>query len=143
MGYNKNHMVATEGHVFIDGEEILDCVKFELKATPEIAEGKTIGERTSSSRWTGIKYTGSITRYRSTPFLKNVLKKYRESGVIPELTIQGVMDDKASDYYQKYGNDAVTAVGCTLTGDIPLSSLDTAGKFVEDTISFNAYDVLL
>lgn len=52
------------------------------------------------------------------------------------------MDDKGSDYYQMYGSDTVTAVGCVFTGDIPLMALDTAGGVREDAISFNAKDVI-
>ena len=53
------------------------------------------------------------------------------------------MDDKGSDFYQKYGSDVVTAVGCVFTGDIMLMALDTSSDGVrEDAISFNAKDVI-
>jgi len=53
------------------------------------------------------------------------------------------MEDKNSDYYKEYGTNTVTCVGCVLTGDLPLTMLDSGGDVVEDSISFNAKDVLI
>ena len=58
------------------------------------------------------------------------------------MTIQGIMNDENSDYYKDNGNDTVTCVGCVLTGDIPLTALDSAGEVVDDAISFNAKDIV-
>ena len=140
--YNANPIALSEGKVFIDGVQVLTGVKCEIKFTPEVWTGKVLGERSPSSRWTGYTITGSITQRTSTPWLKEKIQQYQEDGVTPEMTIQGVMDDKGSDYYQAYGSDTVTAVGCVLTGDIPLMALDTAGGAREDAISFNAKDVI-
>lgn len=140
--YNANPIALSEGKVFIDGVQVLTGVKCEIKFTPEVWTGKVLGERSPSSRWTGYTITGSITQRTSTPWLKEKIQQYQKDGVTPEMTIQGVMDDKGSDYYQEYGSDTVTAVGCVLTGDIPLMALDTAGGAREDAISFNAKDVI-
>mgnify|MGYP000810461413 CR=1 FL=1 len=125
--YNDNPIALSEGKVFVDGVQILDGVKFELKFTPDVYTGKVLGERSPSSRWMGYTITGTITRRISTPWYKEIVQKYQKDGITPECTIQGVMDDKGSDYYQMYGSDTVTAVGCVFTGDIPLMALDTAG----------------
>lgn len=141
--YNKKPIVLTEGKVFIDGEEIFDCVKCEIKFTPETYTGKVLGERSPSTRWKGFTITGTITRRRSTPFLKEIVQRYQKDGVEPEFTIQGVMDDKGSDYYRDYGSDTIMAVGCIFTGDIILTSLDSSGDVVDDSISFNAKDIIV
>ena len=52
------------------------------------------------------------------------------------------MEDKNSDFYKQYGSNTVTCVGCVLTGDLPLTMLDSGGDVVEDAISFNAKDIL-
>ncbi len=140
--YNANPIALSEGKVFIDGVQVLTGVKCEIKFTPDVWEGKVLGERSPSSRWTGYKITGSITQRTSTPWLKEKIQQYQKDGVTPEMTIQGVMDDQGSDYYQEYGSDVVTAVGCVLTGDIPLMALDVGGGAREDAISFNAKDVI-
>lgn len=101
-----------------------------------------LGERTPSSRWLGYTITGSITRRRSNNWLREKIKEYKASGATPELTIQGIMDDTNSDYYRDFGTDTVTAVGCVLTGDLPLTALDSAGEIVDDVIGFNAKDIM-
>lgn len=142
MEYNKNPISLREGHIFIDGVECADSVKCEIKFTPDVWTGKQLGERTPSSRWLGYAITGSITRRRSNNWLREKIKEYKASGATPELTIQGIMDDANSDYYAAHGTDTVTAVGCVLTGDLPLTALDSGGDVVDDVIAFNAKDIV-
>ena len=142
MEYNKSPISLREGKVFIDGIEVMDSVKCEIKFTPEVWSGKQLGERTNSNRWLGYAITGAITRRRSTPWLKETIAKYRKSGATPELKIQGIMNDKNSDYYADFGSDTVTAVGCVLTGDLNLTNLDSGGEIVDDVVAFSAKDIV-
>ena len=142
MEYNKSPMSLREGKIFIDGVECADGVKCTINFTPTVWSGTQLGERTPSSRWLGYTITGSITRRRSNNWLREKIKEYMASGATPELTIQGIMDDTNSDYYRDFGTDTVTAVGCVLTGDLPLTALDSAGEIVDDVIGFNAKDIM-
>lgn len=142
MEYNKSPISLREGKVMLDGLVVADSVKCEIKFTPDVWTGKQLGERTPSSRWLGGKLAGNITRRRSTPFLKQKIQEYLKSGATPEMTIQGIMDDKNSDYYEKYGSDTVTVVGCVLTGDLTLTSLDSEGEILDDNIAFNGKDLV-
>lgn len=142
MNYNKSPISLREGKVFIDGVEVLDAVKCEIKFTPDVWTGRQLGERTPSSRWVGATITGTITRRRSTPWLKDLIAKYNKTKATPEFTIQGIMSDQNSDYYQANGDDIVTCVGCVLTGDLPLTALDSEGTVVDDAISFNVKDLV-
>lgn len=142
MEYNKSPISLREGKVFVDGIECVDSVKCEIKLTPDVWTGRQLGERTPSSRWLGYTITGTITRRRSTPWLKEAIAKYRDSKATPELIIQGIMNDENSDYYAENGSEVVTCVGCVLTGDLPLIALDSAGDVVDDAISFNAKDLV-
>lgn len=142
MEYNKNPISLREGRVMLDGLVVADSVKCEIKFTPDVWTGKQLGERTPSSRWLGGKIAGTITRRRSTPFLKEKIREYLKSGATPEMTIQGIMDDKNSDYYASYGSDTVTVVGCVLTGDLTLTSLDSEGEILDDNIAFNGKDLV-
>lgn len=142
MEYNKSPISMREGKIFIDGLEAFDGIACTIKVTPEVWQGKQLGDRTPSSRYLGYAVTGTITRRRSTPWLKDIIKKYKETGETPELTIQGIMDDKGSDYYAQHGSDTITCVGCVLTGDINLIQLDSNGEVVDDAISFNAKDIV-
>lgn len=142
MKLNRNPMALTMGEAFMDGVKVMDGVKLEIKFTPKVASASYIGDATPSSRWIGGSYTASITRYRSTNFLEEKIREYRKTGVTPEITLQGIMTDKNSDYYAEYGEHTVTAVGCVMTGDLTLFSLDTSGEFVEEVIGFNVKDVI-
>lgn len=142
MEYNKSPISLREGKVFIDGVECMDSIKCDIKLTPDVWSGKQLGEKTNSSRWLGYSITGSITRRRSTPWLKEKIAEYRKSGKTPELKIQGIMNDENSDYFEGYGSDTVTAVGCVLTGDLSLTALDSGGEVVDDVIAFSAKDIV-
>lgn len=138
MQYNKSPIVLTRGRAFINGVEVMDCIKLSFKWTPKIWSGTQLNEVTPSTRWVGGSYTGEITERRTTAWLKEVVKSFIESGETPELTIQGISNDENSDYYESYGSETITLVGCVLTGDIDLLSLDSDGEVVEDSIAFNA-----
>mgnify|MGYP003436603239 CR=1 FL=1 len=142
MEYNKSPISLREGKVFINGVECLDSVKADIKFTPDVWTGRQLGERTPSSRWLGYSISGNITQRRSTPFLKDAIAEYKRTGKTPEFTIQGIMNDEASDYYKDNGNITCTCVGCVLTGDLNLINLDSGGDVVDDAISFNAKDIV-
>ncbi len=136
--YHKNPISLREGKVFLDGLEVFDSVKCEIKFTPDVWKGKQLGDRSSSSRWLGYDITGSITRRRTTAWLKETIQGYIKTGKTPEFTIQGIMNDAGSEYYDNNGSDTVTVVGGVLTGDLSLLSLDAEGQVLDDVIGFNA-----
>lgn len=142
MKYNYSPISLRDGHVYLDGVEIADSIKCEIKFTPDIWQGRQLGELSPSSRWLGYTITGTITRRRSSTWLEDKLAEYKKSHETPEMTIQGVMDDPNSDFYKTHGKSVVTCVGCVLTGDLPLTMLDSGGEVVEDSISFNAKDIV-
>ena len=142
MSYNKNPISMREGKAFIDGVEVLDGVKLEIKFTPETWSGKQLGERSNSTRWLGYTVTGTITRRRSTNFLEDKIREYKQSGLTPEMSITGIIDDKNSDYYNLHGTHSVTVVGVVMTGDLNLVNLDSNGEIVDDVITFNAKDIV-
>ena len=142
MEYNKNPISLREGKVFIDGVEVLDSVNCTINFTPDVWTGRQLGERSQSSRWLGYSITGTITRRRSTNWLSTKIKQYLKNGGTPEMKILGVMNDKNSDYYAAHKSDVVTVVGVVLTGDLPLTRLDSAGEVVDDSINFNAKELV-
>lgn len=143
MEYNHAPISLREGHVFLDGVEVADSITCTINFTPDVWTGRQLNELTPSSRWIGYAVTGTIGRRRSTRWLEEKISEYMTSHETPEMTIQGIMDDPNSDYYKTYGASTVTCVGCVLTGDLPLTMLDSGGEVVEDSIGFNAKDVIL
>ena len=138
MVYNKNPISLKEGSVYIDGVVVADSVTCSINFTPQVWTGRQLGERSPSSRWLGYQISGTITRRRSTNWLETKIKEYLASGATPELTIQGIMADDNSDYYAAHGTNVVTCVGVVMTGDLPLTRLDSNGEIVDDNIAFNA-----
>lgn len=143
MEYNKAPISLRDGHVYLDGVEILDTIKCDIKFTPDVWEGRSLGDLSPNTRWLGYKITGTIGRRRSTRWLEKAIKSYIDSHETPEMTITGVMDDHNSDYYKEFGASVVTCVGVVLTGDLPLTLLDSGGDVVEDSISFNAKEIII
>ncbi|MDR1692224.1 MAG: phage tail tube protein [Oscillospiraceae bacterium] len=140
--YNERPISLREGKMFIDGDMVADNIKALIKFTPETWTGGQLGKKQKSTRWLGCAIAGSMTRRRTTTFLADAIKKYLETGETPEFTIQGIMDDANSDYYDENGTIVTTCLGCVLTGDLTLISLDTKGEVLEDEIAFNVYDIV-
>ena len=140
--HNTQPISLREGKVILDGVVIMDHVACTINMTPDVWEGRQLGERTKSRKWLGYAITGSITRRRSTNWLRQLINGYIRTGRTPEFTIQGLMNDDNSDFFQKHGNDLVTCVGCVLTGDLPLARLDSNGDIVDDVINFGAKNIV-
>ncbi|MCD8150600.1 MAG: phage tail tube protein [Clostridiales bacterium] len=138
MAENTKPLSLKEGHVYIDGVEVIDAAKLSIVYTPTVWSGKILGDKGTNRRWLGRDITGTIDEYRTTPRWINIVKQYESDGITPELTIQGIRTDKDSDYYETSGSESVTLTGVVLTGDINLISLDTDGDVVKDSIAFGA-----
>ncbi len=142
MAVNKRRVSLREGSLFLNGTKILDAVKCEAVYTPEVAESRGLKEKGLSRRWIGHDITGTITEYRTTPWVHDAIKGYIKSGVTPEFTLQGIQNDKNSDYYDKNGKIKVTLKGVVLTGDLSLLNLDAEGELLQDEIEFGAHDMV-
>ena len=142
LAHNKQGISLREGRVFIDGIAVMDAVTCTINVTPDVHSGRQLGEVTPSTKYLGATITGSITRRRSTPWLSEVARRYLRTKRTPEFTIQGVMNDMNSDFAVRHGSDTVTCVGCVLTGDIPLTQLDSNGDVVDDVINFSAKNIV-
>lgn len=140
---NKQRLSLREGAVFKDGIKVMDAVTCSVAFKPTVSESQAIGSRSKDRRWLGYDVAVAITEYRSTPWLKDVVKEYKESGETPEFTIQGIQNDKGSDYNQTYGDETVTVVGCVITGDINLLELDVSGEHTKDNITLGGKDVII
>lgn len=138
---DRDRMSLREGKAFIDGVQILDLIKLESYFTPEVVTSRSVGQKGTSRRYIGHDITGAITEYKSTPWIKDIIKKYLDSGETPKLTIQGIQDDPNSDYGKDYGRDKTTLIGVVLTGDLPLIQLDSEGELVQNELEFGAYDI--
>lgn len=142
MEFNTRPISLRQGKIFIDGIEAADSVSATGTFTPDTWSGKQLGDYSNSTRWLGYNIAVTVTRHRSNPYIKEVIKKYQNTHKTPEITIQGIMDDPDSDFFDKYGNDVCTYVGCVPTGAMPLTALDSNGDVVTDSLTFNARDFI-
>ena len=138
---NKSPLCAREGKVYIDGVLVADCCKFNVKFTPSVWTGKCLSEKGTNRRWTGYDVTGSIEEWKTTNMWKKKILNYIKTGKTPEFKIQGICEDKNSDFYDANKKDEILVVGCVITGDINLMDLDTDGDVVKESISFGAKDI--
>ncbi|WP_206458706.1 phage tail tube protein [Anaerovorax sp. IOR16] len=132
-----------EGKLYLDGNCVMDAIKAEFFFAPEVSESRAIGQKGKSRRWIGRDVTGNISEYKSTPWLKEAVKKYEETGKTPQFTLVGVNDDPNSDYGATYGNDVVTLESVVLTSEIPLIQLDSEGEHVICDYEFGAENVII
>lgn len=139
----KRRLLCTEGRVVLDGRTILDTVKFVAKGTPTVAKSRALGDPGESARWKNLVWTVELTEYRSTPWMREAIKRYLDTGETPQFTIQGINTDKNSDYYDANGADTVTGTGCVITSDIELLGLDTAGETAQNTVTMSVYQMVL
>lgn len=142
MAENARRILLNQGKIFWNGETIADGISCSITITPTVTESTALGEITPSSRWAGVKYEVSVTSYRSRPYAKEYVKEYLDTGLAPEVTIQGVQDDSGSDYYEVYGAQTVTATGCIATGNIVAISVDASSSdHLQDSITFAAKNI--
>ena len=143
MQYNKSSINMAEGKIYIDGVEVMDSIECQITFTPETQEVKYLGAQSKSTRWTGYSIKATVVRGRTNSFLKDMVESYKTTKKTPEYTIQGICDDPGSDYVADgNGPIEVTAVGCVPTGDIDLLHIKTDGGLMQDTITFNVFNVL-
>lgn len=143
MGRNKQRLSLQNGAAYADGLKIMDCISCAITFKPNVSESRVIGSSGTDRRWLSSDINVAITEYKSTPWLKELVKKYKSTGKTPELTIQGVQNDKGSDYNSDYGDEVITAVGCVITSDINLIELDVTGEHVKSSITLGAKDVVI
>lgn len=102
---NKSPLCAREGKIYIDGALVADSCKFQLYVTPKVWEGKTLSEKGTNRRWIGYDITGTLEQWKTTNLWKKKVLDYIKTGKTPEFKIQGICEDKNSDYYDKNKGD--------------------------------------
>lgn len=139
---NTSPLSAREGKVYIDGTLVADTCKFKVTFKPDVWEGKQLGKKSTSRRWTGYDIEVQIEQWKTNRFYRQKINEYLTSGKTPELKIQGIQEDKNSDFYDLTGKETVTCIGCVPTGDIALIDCDTDGDVVKESITLGAYNIV-
>ena len=135
---NSSPLSAREGKVYIDGVLVADSCKFKVVFKPDVWSGKQLSERGTNRRWIGYDIEVQVSQWKTNRMYRTMIEKYLKDGTTPEMTIQGIQDDKNSDFYATNKSEKVTCVGCVPTGDINLIDMDTEGDVVKEEITFGA-----
>ena len=142
--FNQKPIHIAEGYVLFNGVRVYDAIKCTITMTPKTMTSMRLGSVTPDTRWGNTReYKVEITRRRTTSWTRDMINEYKKTGITPELTICGVQSDKDSDFYEKHGDQTVTALGCVPTGDIKILELDADGEWLDDVMTLNAKDVIL
>lgn len=135
---NSSPLSAREGKVYIDGVLVADSCKFKVVFKSDVWSGKQLSERGTNRRWIGYDIEVQVSQWKTNRMYRTMIDKYLKDGTTPEMTIQGIQDDKNSDFYATNKSEKVTCVGCVPTGDINLIDMDTEGDVVKEEITFGA-----
>lgn len=77
MDFNTRPINIRMGKIVIDGIEVADSVSATGTFTPDTWSGKQLGDYSNSTRWLGYNITVSLSEHRSTPWIKDMIKKYQ------------------------------------------------------------------
>lgn len=135
---NTSPITAREGYVYLDGVLIADSCKFKVTFKPDVWKGKQLSEKGTNRRWIGYDVEILVEEWKTTNRYNEMVMEYVNSGKTPEVTIQGIRDDKESDYYDNNGGEKITCIGCVPDGDVVLLDMDTEGEVVKESITFGA-----
>lgn len=135
---NSSPLSLREGKVFMDGVLIADSCKCKVVFKPKLWSGHQLSEQGTNRRWIGYDIEVTIEQWKTTRMYRKKIDEYIKTGKTPEMTIQGIQEDKNSDFYDENGVEEVTCVGCVPTGDINLIEMDTDGEVVKESITFGA-----
>lgn len=131
-----------EGKVFLDGTMVADSCKFKVTFKPDVWTGKQLSQKGTNRRWIGYDIEVLVEQWKTNRFYRKKIDEYTKSGKTPEFKIQGIQEDKNSDFWDLNGKEEVTCIGCVPTGDIVLIDCDTEGEVVKESITFGAHELV-
>lgn len=143
MGYllAKDTLNGAEGTIVIerDGKNIVVGNMKNIRTEAEIQSNdmKVVGTRKIQAKNTGVKQTGKGNIYYGSNILVDMILEYINTGVMPEFNLQITNNDPTTGV----GSQVMAYYGCTLTGTIPLSILDSEETMLNHDFSFTYTNV--
>lgn len=132
----KDTVNGAEGKIFVtrDGKniEIAGMKNIKTVAGLQSQDMRVIGTRRIQDKPNGSKQTGSGNIYYGTDLFTSMVLQYINTGVMPEFDIQITNHDPTTSV----GSQVMAYYGCHLTGDIPLSILDSEESMLNYDFNF-------
>lgn len=144
MGYQlaKDTVNGAEGKIFItqNGKnmEIAGMRNIRTNAEIQTQDMRVIGTRKIQQKSNGAKMTGTGNLYYGSNIFTNMVLEYIKTGIMPEFDIQLTNTEESS---ATLGSQVMAYYGCTLTGTIPLSILDSEESMLNYDFNFAYTDV--
>ena len=133
---SKDTVNGAEGKIFVtrDGKniEIAGMKNIKTVAGLQSQDMRVIGTRRIQDKPNGSKQTGSGNIYYGTDLFTSMVLQYINTGVMPEFDIQITNHDPTTSV----GSQVMAYYGCHLTGDIPLSILDSEESMLNYDFNF-------
>lgn len=119
--------------------ELFGIKKIQTTADIQSTDMTVVGTRKIQSKPTGVKQEGTGTVYYGTPLFVEMALQYANTGVMPYFDIQITNNDPTTTV----GEQVMAYYGCKLTGQIPLSILDSDTDMLTFDISFTYSSVAM
>ena len=137
----KDTVNGAEGSVVIerDGQNIVVAGMRNIKTTADIQskDMKVIGTRMIQPKNNGYKPAGTGNIYYGSNIFTDMVLQYIQTGIMPQFNVQ----INNSDPTTSVGSQVMAYYGCTLTGTIPLSVLDSEETMLNYDFNFTYTNV--
>lgn len=132
----KDTVNGAEGKIFVtsNGKNIEVACMRNITTNAEIqsSDMRVIGTRTIQNKNNGAKLTGTGNIYYGTNLFTDMVLQYINTGTMPEFDIQITNQDPATSV----GSQVMAYYGCTLTGTIPMSILNSEEAMLNYDFNF-------
>lgn len=132
----KDTVNGAEGKIFVtsNGKNIEVACMRNITTNAEIqsSDMRVIGTRTIQNKNNGAKLTGTGNIYYGTNLFTDMVLQYINTGTMPEFDIQIINQDPATSV----GSQVMAYYGCTLTGTIPMSILNSEEAMLNYDFNF-------
>ena len=137
----KDTVNGAEGKIIItiDGRNIEVAGMRNITTNADIQSGdmRVVGTRKIQNKNNGVKPTGTGNIYYGSNLFTDMVLQYINTGVMPEFSIQITNDDPTTSIRTQ----VMAYYGCTLTGTIPLSVLNSEEAMLNYDFNFAWTDV--
>lgn len=139
MGYllARDTVNGAAGKIFVtvDGKNIEVGGMRNIQTNAEIQSGdmRVVGTSTIQDKKKGAKLTGKGNIYYGSNLFLDMILEYIQTGSMPEFEISITNDDPSTSI----GTQTMAYYGCSLTGTIPLSVLDSEQEMLNYDFNFS------
>ena len=132
----KDTVNGAEGKIFVtrDGKniEVAGMKNIKTLAGIQSQDMRVIGTRRIQDKPNGAKQTGTGNIYYGTALFTDMVLQYINIGVMPEFDLQITNQDPTTSV----GSQVMAYYGCHLTGEIPISILDSEESMLNYDFNF-------